>query len=263
MICCHKSKYLVDGAWFANSYLLPHTAAVFTLLLFAASWFIVNKFTLVDANCCIVYEFVLLPNAIKHILCEFKLNCDTRCGFLVGIHIFFFFLLYADAQMQNFAARLCIVCTFAFFVTRWCKVVYVLQIYICLQTLSPVVRNITNIHYQNHVLFVIINWICSKSKEKKVEREYTTPNWILLDFRKKWKSTRFFVGVHWILEPSWGGWSTWFFPFQFYFTRWCISDAFLCSSTLLGIVFAFCCRKLVHYFRFQIFWHNLAIFFQL
>jgi hypothetical protein len=78
MICCHKSKYLVDGAWFANSYLLPHTAAVFTLLLFAASWFIVNKFTLVDANCCIVYEFVLLPNAIKHILCEFKLNCDTR-----------------------------------------------------------------------------------------------------------------------------------------------------------------------------------------
>ena len=132
--------------------------------------------------------------------------------------IFFFFLLYADAQMQNFAARLCIVCTFAFFVTRWCKVVYVLQIYICLQTLSPVVRNITNIHYQNHVLFVIINWICSKSKEKKVEREYTTPNWILLDFRKKWKSTRFFVGVHWILEPSWGGWSTWFFPFQFYFS---------------------------------------------
>ena len=91
MISCHKSKYLVDGAWFANSYLLPHTAAVFTLLLFAASWFIVNKFTLVDANCCIVYEFVLLPNAIKHILCEFKLNCDTRCGFLVGIHIFFSF----------------------------------------------------------------------------------------------------------------------------------------------------------------------------
>ena len=85
MISCHKSKYLVDGAWFANSYLLPHTAAVFTLLLFAASWFIVNEFTLVDANCCIVYEFVLLPNAIKHILCEFKLNCDTRCGFLVGI----------------------------------------------------------------------------------------------------------------------------------------------------------------------------------
>ena len=141
MICCHKSKYLVDGAWFANSYLLPHTAAVFTLLLFAASWFIVNKFTLVDANCCIVYEFVLLPNAIKHILCEFKLNCDTRCGFLVGIHIYIFFLLYADAQMQNFAARLCIVCTFAFFVTRWCKVVYVLQIYICLQTLSPVISN--------------------------------------------------------------------------------------------------------------------------
>ena len=53
----------------------------------------------------------------------------------------YFFLLYADAQMQNFAARLCIVCTFAFFVTRWCKVVYVLQIYICLQTLCPVISN--------------------------------------------------------------------------------------------------------------------------
>ena len=64
IISCHKSKYSVDGAWFANSYLLPHTAAVFTLLLFAASWFIVSKFTLVDANCCIVYEFVLLPHAI-------------------------------------------------------------------------------------------------------------------------------------------------------------------------------------------------------
>ena len=85
MICCHKSKYLVDGAWFANSYLLPHTAAVFTLLLFAASWFVINKFTFVDANCCIVYEFVLLPNAIQHILCEFEFNCGTRCGFLVGI----------------------------------------------------------------------------------------------------------------------------------------------------------------------------------
>jgi len=49
---------------------------------------------------------------------------------------------------------------------------------------SPVIRNITNIHYQNHVVFVIINWICSRSKEKRVEREYTTPYWILLDFRK-------------------------------------------------------------------------------
>ena len=41
----------------------------------------------------------------------------------------------------KFRARLCIVCTFTFSVTRWCKVVYVLQIYICLQTLSPVISN--------------------------------------------------------------------------------------------------------------------------
>ena len=31
-----------------------------------------------------------------------------------------FFLLHADAQMQTFAARWLIVCTFTFFVTRWC-----------------------------------------------------------------------------------------------------------------------------------------------
>ena len=136
MICCHKSKYLVDGAWFANSYLLPHTAAVFTLLLFAASWFIVNKFTLVDANCCIVYEFVLLPNAIKHILCEFKLNCDTRCGFLVGIHIYIFFfcctlmhkckilphacVLFAHSRFLLHAdAWLCMFCKFTFVCKRY------------------------------------------------------------------------------------------------------------------------------------------------
>ena len=128
---------------------------------------------------------------------------------------------------------------------------------------SPVIRNITNIHYQNHVVFVIINWICSRIKEKRGRKRV---HYTLLDFTgfsKKWKSTRVFVGVHWILEPSWGGWSTWFLLFQFNFTRWCISDAFLCAITLLGIVFAFCCHTLVHYFRFQIFWHKLAIFLQL
>ena len=54
--------------------------------------------------------------------------CHTLLGYLpvagalfAKIHLLrHFFLLHADVQMQTFAARWCIVCTFFFFVTRWC-----------------------------------------------------------------------------------------------------------------------------------------------
>ena len=195
------------------------------------------------------------------------------------------FLLHADA-------RLCMFCKFTFVCKRWhivCEIDFICGTLVhCLLFQVVAVRwfsvNNKYIHISTHqftvnefILFAAFcepetntaisldNWIiCSRSKEKKGRMRV---HYTLLDFtgfsKKKWKSTRFFVGVHWILEPSWGGWSTWCFLFQFNFTRWCISDAFLCASTLLGIVFAFCCRTLVHYFRFQIFWHKLAIFLQL
>ena len=181
-------------------------------------------YCLPQAGLLLTNPHLLTQTVASFILCEFEFNCGTRCGFLVGIctlmhkckisrtlvyclhiRVFCYTLmqgcvcfanshLFANAgilfaKSTLYAAHWCIACYFKSL--PYVDSVLIINTYILARTSSlltnsyflPCFANLKQIRRY----LLIIELFVVEVKKKRVEREYTTPYWILLDFRKKVK----------------------------------------------------------------------------
>ena len=181
-------------------------------------------YCLPQAGLLLTNPHLLTQTVASFILCEFEFNCGTRCGFLVGIctlmheckisrtlvyclhiRVFCYTLmqgcvcfanshLFANAgvlfaKSTLYAAHWCIACYFKSL--PYVDSVLIINTYILARTSSLLTNSYFLPRFANlkqiRRYLLIIELFVVEVKKKRVEREYTTPYWILLDFRKKVK----------------------------------------------------------------------------